>query len=91
MRPSLPIKGLVLFFVWILNLTVARASHVLGAELVYEHIGTAASPNRYRVSALAFNDSNSPGSEHCFCFNLRQKRVWEYSAGQFHHHAHAHS
>lgn len=39
--------------------TIARASHVLGTELTYEYVGTAANPNRYHVTARLFRDLTS--------------------------------
>jgi hypothetical protein len=59
MRPSLLICSLLVILSCIGNITTASASHALGTELVYEYIGTAAAPNRYRVSVWLFQDVDS--------------------------------
>jgi hypothetical protein len=59
MRPFLLIRSLVVLFAWLGSLPVAKASHALGSELVYDYIGTTANPYRYRVSAWVVEDRNS--------------------------------
>ncbi|OON67791.1 hypothetical protein B0919_16530 [Hymenobacter sp. CRA2] len=48
---------------WGLGLEQARASHALGGELTYEYIGTAAQPNRYRITCRYFRDCSGIAAE----------------------------
>ena len=40
---------------------IANATHLLGGDLRYEYVGTAANPNQYHITAVLFGD-NSPGT-----------------------------
>ncbi|WP_426059731.1 hypothetical protein [Hymenobacter sp. B1770] len=83
MRPSLLISSLVILFAWLGNLPIAKASHLLGAELVYEYIGTTASPNRYRISAYVVNDINSLVSDYSFFLTCGKNECGNTQPGSF--------
>lgn len=56
MRLSFLFRGVVALILWWSSIVAAHASHILGAELTYKYIGTAASPNQYHVTARLFRD-----------------------------------
>lgn len=60
MRPSFLSRSFAIFVCLLGTFSVAQASHILGTELTYEYVGTAASPNQYHVTARLFQDLNSP-------------------------------
>ncbi|HEX8506524.1 MAG TPA: hypothetical protein VF630_14250 [Hymenobacter sp.] len=59
MRLPFLIRSLAILLLCGAHAFVARASHVLGTDLSYDYIGTAANPYQYRVTARIFRDVSS--------------------------------
>jgi hypothetical protein len=56
MRPSFLFRSFAILVCWLASTGLASASHVMGTELSYEYVGTAANPNRYHVTVRLFRD-----------------------------------
>lgn len=59
MRFSLLLRALLCLVGWLGGPAVARATHLLGAEITYEYAGTSSNPLLYRVTARVYHDLNS--------------------------------
>ncbi|MDO7846850.1 hypothetical protein Q5H92_10820 [Hymenobacter sp. M29] len=51
-------RDILLLFFCLANALAAHATHILGGDLTYEYVGTAASPNLYRVTARIYSDGS---------------------------------
>ena len=63
MRLPLLVRALILIGGWLVSPTLARASHILGAELTYEYAGTNSNPLQYHVTARLYEDLSSVATQ----------------------------